>query len=224
MLDVPEPWWDLNFDSITSYERNLPHWRQDGAVYFVTFRLKDSIPKSVLEAWEHDRRIWLAANGVTDANDPTDRLQRYRAIPIERRRAYERDQARRFFVELDRCHGACVFRSADVSAIVEGALRFHDGTRLRCGDFVIMPNHVHWLLMPLGEHKLEEILHSVKRWSARQINLLLGQSGSLWQKESYDRIVRDAGECERTRSYLEQNPIKAQLKLDEFRYHRADWL
>lgn len=94
MLDVPEPWWDLNFDSITSYERNLPHWRQDGAVYFVTFRLKDSIPKSVLEAWEHDRRIWLAANGVTDANDPTDRLQRYRAIPIERRRAYERDQAR----------------------------------------------------------------------------------------------------------------------------------
>jgi hypothetical protein len=34
---------------ITVYQRHLPHWRQDGATYFVTFRLADSLPQSKLD-------------------------------------------------------------------------------------------------------------------------------------------------------------------------------
>ena len=30
------------------YTRHLPHWRQDGATYFVTFRLADSLPEAML--------------------------------------------------------------------------------------------------------------------------------------------------------------------------------
>ena len=30
---------------LTMYHRNLPHWRQDGATYFVTYRLADSLPQ-----------------------------------------------------------------------------------------------------------------------------------------------------------------------------------
>ena len=33
------------------YCRNLPHWRQSGATYFVTFRQDDSIPAKVLKEW-----------------------------------------------------------------------------------------------------------------------------------------------------------------------------
>lgn len=32
--------------ALNSYELDLPHWRQDGATYFVTFRLGDSLPQS----------------------------------------------------------------------------------------------------------------------------------------------------------------------------------
>ena len=30
------------------YRRNLPHWRQDGATYFVTFRLDDALPQHLV--------------------------------------------------------------------------------------------------------------------------------------------------------------------------------
>jgi hypothetical protein len=33
------------------YVRSLPHWRQPGATYFVTFRQGDSIPERVLAEW-----------------------------------------------------------------------------------------------------------------------------------------------------------------------------
>ena len=102
-------------------------------------------------------------------------------------------------------------------------MRFHEGTRLRCGDFVIMPNHVHWLLLPLQGYALESVLQSVKLWSARRINALLGRAGTFWQKESHDHIVRDAEEFGRIREYIEENPAKAGLRSGEFRYHRADW-
>jgi hypothetical protein len=33
----------------------LPHWTRNGAIYSITFRLHDSLPKAVLEAWIRDR-------------------------------------------------------------------------------------------------------------------------------------------------------------------------
>ena len=39
------------------HERNMPHWQQDGATYFVTFRLADSIPKKRLQQWQQERDI-----------------------------------------------------------------------------------------------------------------------------------------------------------------------
>ena len=34
----------------------LPHWEKDNAIYFITFRLADSLPKSVLERIESVRQ------------------------------------------------------------------------------------------------------------------------------------------------------------------------
>ena len=39
--------------------RHLPHWKQEGATYFVTFRLTDSVPESVLSQWSDERKNWL---------------------------------------------------------------------------------------------------------------------------------------------------------------------
>ncbi len=43
------------------YYRHLPHWRQPGATYFVTFRQADSIPKVVLAEWLDVRQRWYRA-------------------------------------------------------------------------------------------------------------------------------------------------------------------
>ena len=40
-------------------ENRLPHWQQEGAVYFVTFRLADAIPAQLRYQWEDEREVWL---------------------------------------------------------------------------------------------------------------------------------------------------------------------
>ena len=50
--------------AVRIYRRNLPHWRQAGATYFVTFRLGDSVPRKVLEQWEYEKQHWLHARGL----------------------------------------------------------------------------------------------------------------------------------------------------------------
>ena len=206
------------------YRRQLPHWRQDRVLYFVTFRLADSIPRHVLEGWAEERRTWLAAHGLSEAMSGAAWQERYATIPEAVRRAFQRDRARKSLVELDRCHGACLLRNPETAQIVADALQFHDGRRLRCGDYVVMPNHVHWLVLPLPTHELESIMQSVKRFTATRINRHVGRTGTLWQKESYDHIVRDLKELERIRLYIEENPAKARLKPAEYICCRADWL
>src|SRR5256712_856223 len=39
--------------------RHLPHWNQDGATYFVTFRLADSVPNALLKQWRNELETWL---------------------------------------------------------------------------------------------------------------------------------------------------------------------
>jgi type I restriction enzyme R subunit len=210
--------------TVQVYRHHLPHWRQDGVIYFVTFRLADSIPAQVLEAWEEDRRRWLAVHGITGNLAPDQFDARYRQIPEGVRRAFERETLRRIHVELDRCHGACLLRNRDASDILANALHFHHGKRLYCGDFIIMPNHVHWLLLPCGEEQLEQLTGSVKRFSAVRINRLAKRSGTLWQAESFDHIVRNARQLVYLREYIRDNPAKAGLPTGEFLYYRADWL
>ncbi|MDX9972039.1 MAG: transposase [FCB group bacterium] len=203
----------------SGYRRYMPHWRLKGGLYFVTFRLADSIPRGVVEGWIEERRTWLTAWGVIGDVPEEEQQRRYLAIPEDARRVFERDMARKYFVELDKCHGSCLLRRQGAARIVADALQFHEGARLRGGDFVVMPNHVHWLLMPLGDHALEDILQSVKHWAAIEINKLVGRRGRLWQKESYDHLVRNPEQLERICGYIERNPEKAGLKSGEGLYY-----
>src|SRR2546425_3818370 len=41
----------------TFYKRKLPHWQPDGAVVFLTWRLRDSLPKSALDRIEQTREL-----------------------------------------------------------------------------------------------------------------------------------------------------------------------
>jgi putative transposase len=76
--------------------------------------------------------------------------------------------------------------------------------------YVIMPNHVHLLLLPLVAPS--RLLQTLKGYTAREANRLLGRTGQpFWQAESYDHWVRDTPEAERIRAYIENNPAKAGL-------------
>ena len=76
--------------------------------------------------------------------------------------------------------------------------------------FVVMANHVHLLVLPRVNPS--RFLQSVKGYTAREANRLLGRTGQpFWQAESYDHWVRDDRESDRIRAYIENNPVRAGL-------------
>ncbi len=86
-----------------------------------------------------------------------------------------------------------------------------------------MPNHVHALLTPLGRYELEDILHSVKSFSAHAINAALKEKGVVWMKESHDHIVRDAEELLRIQAYIRSNPERAGVPEGQFRLRAVEY-
>jgi REP element-mobilizing transposase RayT len=78
-----------------------------------------------------------------------------------------------------------------------------------------MPNHIHLVCTPFftGDDPvpLSEILQSLKGYTARKANLLLGRQGVFWQHESYDHVVRDSEEFARVVKYVLENPRRAGL-------------
>ena len=170
---------------------NLPHWYQDRALYFVTFRQADSIPTEKLNQWKIEYANWLNANPK-----PWNEQQVAE---------YEAEFARKIERWLDAGYGSCVLRQLKCREIVANCLTFSEPERYRLDEWVVAPNHAHALVAPQKEFSLTRILQSWKGISARQINEHLGQIGQFWQKESYDHIVRNQSALDRIRRYIRQH-------------------
>ena len=192
MIDCPLPGFSgLNPEvPVTIYRRHLPHWRQEGATYFVTFRLADSLPRERIEQLKHERECWERANPEPAAN-ATEEFWRQRLAKIE--------------TWLDQGSGECLLANNRAAEIVVGAMQHFDGERYNLFARIVMPNHCHVVLRPFSNHSLERVLESWKKFSARRINAIHGRKGAVWQDEYFDRIVRDTPHLRRVMRYLQKN-------------------
>jgi putative transposase len=98
-----------------------------------------------------------------------------------------------------------------VAQIVVKALEDAQASKLlRLRAYVLMANHVHVLAEPLAT--LAKITHQVKGATAFRANLILARTRRrFWQDESFDRWVRNPAEWEKTKKYIENNPVAAGL-------------
>lgn len=105
---------------------------------------------------------------------------------------------------------------------VVGALRFYDGQRYWLFDYTVMPDHVHMIVQPIVRdgraERLSRIMSQLKHWIARRLNEQLGRSGPLWQKETYDHIIRNHEDYLEKAAYILDNPRRAGLVSDP-----TDW-
>ncbi len=219
-LDAPPGFCGLDPDrSVQMYQRNLPHWRQDGATYFITFRLADSLPQNKLDELKVAKKQWQEEfdekrmRGALSENE-TNKYQD----------AFGRIQFRKMEFWLDQGMGACILRDRKFRKILIGALEHFEGERYELCSYVIMPNHVHLLIKPLPGNTLETILQSRKRNSALEVNKMINKQGAVWRAESFDRIVRDAEHLWRCLQYIGRNPGKGNLGKNEYtRWVKAEW-
>ena len=116
--------------------------------------------------------------------------------------------------------------------VIKETCLFHSSTKYDLLALVVMPDHVHILLQPMekgekGFYPLAEILHSIKSYSANQINKILKRRGTVWLDESFDRIVRDANELQEKLNYIINNPLENGLveKTEDYKWlYVKGWL
>ncbi|HQZ98519.1 MAG TPA: transposase [Pyrinomonadaceae bacterium] len=162
----------------------LPHFDQDGFTQFVTFRLADSVPQHVLDRWH----LELKAGEITDAG-------------VRRRIEYY----------LDQNYGERWLMIPEIANTLQQTLLRWDGERYHLISWVIMPNHGHILFSPFEGHRVSDIMHSIKSFTAHFANDLLKRKGRFWAKEYFDRYIRDQRHFANTLAYIENNPVKAKL-------------
>lgn len=196
------------FVEIIRHNNRLPHWQQPGASYFLTYRLADSIPQAVMDRWRTERDIFLHAHPKPWAPDQTAEFQRRFYGMIED--------------HLDTLHGSCALRKPEIARIAADVLGTFDGERYLHHTWVIMPNHVHVLFTLHADRTLEDEVKSWKGVSARGINLALARSGEFWQRDYFDRMIRDAAHFWRCARYVRRNPAKCGLREGEFALHESE--
>lgn len=90
--------------------------------------------------------------------------------------------------------------------------------------FVIMPNHVHLLVTPAVA--LPELIACLKGRTEERANAILALSGQpFWREEGYSCLVRHEWEVEKLQSYIEGDPVRAELVKEacDYRWSSAGW-
>jgi putative DNA methylase len=188
-------------------------------MHFVTYRLADTIPGSVLHDLRENRRAQLLRKPGQETETKVHRANAHK----------------RFFAEYDAYldHNKSInwLTLPAVAAVIRGNLYHHNGSKYDLLAYCVMSNHVHVLFQPqdrvteelrdVENHEPDEfpdsqsplsgIMHSLKSYTAHRANELLNRSGQFWQHESYDHWVRDEDELERIVHYIAWNPVKAKL-------------
>jgi REP element-mobilizing transposase RayT len=111
--------------------------------------------------------------------------------------------------------------------IVLGCCQHDDGIRYKLHVAVVMPDHVHIVLTPLVDParqlvvSLAEIMKGIKGSSAHALNHRMGQGGTVWQEESFDRVLRSSESLDAKIEYVLNNPVRKGLVSD---WHHYPWL
>ena len=198
--------------------RRLPHLDVAGGTYFVTAALAGSHPARGLS------RPRAPDSNARNACGPRPPSPSSPWLPGMRS-------------EWERCLDAAPevrwFARRDLADIVHAAILHGAGLRYDLLAHVVMPSHIHMVFRPLeaachgpsrsasatpSRTPRQRILQSLRGYTGRACNRLLGRSGAFWQRECYDRVLRNEDEIRRAVEYVVLNPVTAGLCASP-----ADW-
>lgn len=200
------------------HKHALPHFQQPGQAYFITWCLKDSIPKKALSYYTKSiesirAQIKLAEDCKKDKLTIGKLKQELQLTRKKYIHSFD-------LLMTQNQNNDINLLSPEIFDIVYGSLMFWEQKRLTNHAFCIMPNHIHWVFLAFEKDidgkavYWQDIMQSVKRHSANRINKIAGRTGNLWQKESFDTTIRDEKHLMTAISYTLNNPVVAGLVTD----------
>lgn len=116
------------------------------------------------------------------------------------------------------------FRCARI--VVQGMRQIHDSHFLNSLAWVIMPDHLHWLMQLEEQKTLAELVRLFKGGTARELNRYLNRQGAIWQRGYYDHALRREEDIKQVARYIVANPLRAGLVqcIEEYSHWDAIWL
>jgi putative transposase len=130
------------------------------------------------------------------------------------------DSDRIFFVTSVTIQRLPIFRrEANAKLLIDTLAHYRDEGKFLLYEFVIMPDHIHVLLMPAEEISLERAMQLIKGG----FSFRMKDRGSIWQPSFTNHRIRDWDDYERHREYIRMNPVRARLarRPEEYPYSSA---
>ena len=191
------------------YRRNLPHWQEPGAEYFVTFRLAGSLPKNVIKKLKESRNNFK--KNFSHNTDYQSKNRPFEALIFKKYESLLDGQGT----------GPLWLNNNNVAEIVTEAIHFRDNKEYDLYAFCIMSNHIHLVFRDLHSNHEDQknerafpvtkIMQGLKSYTGLMANRELNRTGSFWHEESYDRLIRNTNELDNTIRYTLNNPVKINL-------------
>jgi len=215
-----------NMNKKEAYRHILPHFQRSGQTYFITWDLQSAVPPKALARYSQGLETLMSQIRFLEKQQPNspeiDRIKlEYYSVRRQYIKAYDDllDSYKNPKINLAK---------PEYLEINFESLQFWEGIRIRNIAFTIMPNHIHWVVKLLDKDNsgnpvyLQDLLQSVKRFSSNKINKAEKRSGVLWQKESFDTIIRNEKHLFNAINYTLNNPVKAGL-VSDWREWKGTW-
>ncbi len=101
----------------------------------------------------------------------------------------------------------------------------------KCADtetlaYVVMPDHVHWMIQITGHKELSAIVQASKSSSAHAVNRLAKRKGKVWQPGFHDQGIRNEKALRDIARYIVANPVRAGMvkSVKDYSFWDAVWL
>ena len=114
-----------------------------------------------------------------------------------------------------------IFVDSGLCAVVLDSLGWcRNEMRFLLLGYVVMPNHLHLILVPSSEIPLPDIMRRFKSHTARAIGERLNSTGGVWQGRYYERALRNESDLRKALDYIHRNPLTAGLVAvpEEYRF------
>ncbi|MCY1367592.1 Transposase IS200 like protein [compost metagenome] len=122
---------------------------------------------------------------------------------------------------------APLFRDFTMARLVIAEMRrLEEQNLLHSIAWVLMPDHLHWLLQLNGPMAISTVIKVLKGRSTRQLGFLLPDSQPVWQKGFHDHALRREEDVRKVARYIVANPLRAGLveQIGDYPLWDAQWL
>jgi len=120
------------------------------------------------------------------------------------------DRDRIFFLTTNLASGVPQLAPIERDAVIKQIGRQRSSDDFLLFGYVVMPSHLHLLLMPSGLG-LASSMHRLKRFTAQHVNSYRGKQGALWQPRYFDFVLRRVADFWDKLDYIHNNPVEAGL-------------